>query len=1411
MIKILKSSFIWLLALFCVNAYGNTPTINASTTSSDSNVLIVPASHSFLLSIQYDGTNTLSVFILRTYFDSSRLSVSTVTTVLSTGSPNPTGVVVDTSNEDADSNTDARFSYSWSDNNANWPVADAGGLPIELFQVTFNTSQTIFTGNSTINFTSDNSQSSFAATPVFITNTPEILTGNNQTTTVGNSLTSAITLDYGNNVGVSVTFIAPSATFSDTSTSSTTIITDANGMATAPSLTVNTIADDYQITAYSTNFVTITLDYTAQADAVSQTQSVISPATTPSIVLFGSTTFSVSFRDDNGNEVNIINSASISITGNDLSGSELSPIITGGQVEITYTAGDEAGTEAIIIAFDNIIVGTFTIIVETPIISFSLLSSSATENFSPAQLGLSVSPVPATDTILFYSLTDNTTNSDDYGVVPGSLTITAGNTTATIAITITDDNIFESDETFSITLATATNATINPASNTHDYTIVNNEATPSIGFDTPTASGSESISSVQVSLTLSGVSATDTYLFYTISGSATTADYTDNNNGSLTITAGNTTATIAITITDDNIFENDETFSITLATATNATINPASNTHDYTIVNNEATPSIGFDTPTASGSESISSVQVSLTLSGVSATDTYLFYTISGSATTADYTDNNNGSLTITAGNTTATIAITITDDNIFENDETFSITLATATNATINPASNTHDYTIVNNEATPSIGFDTPTASGSESISSVQVSLTLSGVSATDTYLFYTISGSATTADYTDNNNGSLTITAGNTTATIAITITDDNIFENDETFSITLATATNATINPASNTHDYTIVNNEATPSIGFDTPTASGSESISSVQVSLTLSGVSATDTYLFYTISGSATTADYTDNNNGSLTITAGNTTATIAITITDDNIFENDETFSITLATATNATINPASNTHDYTIIDDDNVPVINSSNTISVNENQLSVLTATATDADGDMISFAIVGGVDGASFSITPEGILTFNSTPNFEAPADTINPATNTYVVVISATDTFNNQTTQSITITIINVDEPENIELSTNTITVGNIINATIMIGDNAGVVSVSVSGSATFSAVLVTVDTNIYTVSVSNTIAQAVTLTALVDGVIITTQSITFTVDQVTSTQSQISTPTLVNLTADGQSSPTISINPVDGFGNPIIGANASLSIAGISATGTISQSSEGTYIINITSTQSGTATIEININGIVIDTIMVYFAPGVAVSASSTLVLSSGSTNTTADNTVVFIVQLNDQFGNNTTVLNGATLTTSIPALNSAMWTVGTLNATGLASVTYIPSMVGNDSSLTLSLGNSQIGATVSIVVTVGSFDNILLTADPVTLTQGTTDTVTLIATLRDQFGNTIIGDNSTTVTFMTSSITILAFANNVSTSIISVSGGIATLPFEATNTSIGIATLTAYVGNVGGR
>ena len=99
-------------------------------------------------------------------------------------------------------------------------------------------------------------------------------------------------------------------------------------------------------------------------------------------------------------------------------------------------------------------------------------------------------------------------------------------------------------------------------------------------------------------------------------------------------------------------------------------------------------------------------------------------------------------------------------------------------------------------------------------------------------------------------------------------------------------------------------------------------------------------------------------------------------------------------------------------------------PAFTSPAAFVVAENGITVGTVTATDVEGNPVTFAIAGGADQALFAIDPSGGLRFIAAPDFETPQDANRD--NVYDLVVSAADSFGVVSTQTLAIDVTNVAE-------------------------------------------------------------------------------------------------------------------------------------------------------------------------------------------------------------------------------------------------------------------------------------------------------------------------------------------------------------------------------------------------
>ncbi|MGQ1786451.1 beta strand repeat-containing protein, partial [Saccharicrinis sp. GN24d3] len=209
---------------------------------------------------------------------------------------------------------------------------------------------------------------------------------------------------------------------------------------------------------------------------------------------------------------------------------------------------------------------------------------------------------------------------------------------------------------------------------------------------------------------------------------------------------------------------------------------------------------------------------------------------------------------------------------------------------------------------------------------------------------------------DYTQVNVATLTFIPGETTKTVVIVVTEDEVVEGSESMYINLLSPTNATI--LDNQGEGTINDNDsATLSITANDATADESGS-NDGQYTVTLSAVSSTDTEVTYTLSGTAIEGSDYAALAGTVTIPAGSTSVTIDVEVSDDVIVETDETVIATLSSVTgNSEISIDTDNEGATITISDNdindVPVANN-DALSADEDNPGTVNVTTNDTDGD-------------------------------------------------------------------------------------------------------------------------------------------------------------------------------------------------------------------------------------------------------------------------------------------------------------------------------------------------------------------------------------------------------------------------------------------------------------------------
>ena len=362
-----------------------------------------------------------------------------------------------------------------------------------------------------------------------------------------------------------------------------------------------------------------------------------------------------------------------------------------------------------------------------------------------------------------------------------------------------------------------------------------------------------------------------------------------------------------------------------------------------TINDDEGRPEISFADLTPSISESGGTLTIRANLSFASTEAVSAKYATSITSRTAESTDfvgvPTPTLLNFTIGQTYAEFTITINPDDLNEGNETFTVTLTEATNATFagSETSISAIVTIIDDDS-PTLSFQTTEFAPGEESGNFDVVVELSRTTTNPVTFEATLGGGTATkdTDYTDLTNSTYTISTG-TDQTITIPISTDTLNEGNETFELTLSDLTGASFgSEITLSQTITIVDNEM-PTVKFSSATATVSEDVTGgmAELEVSLTGATANQVTVSYATStesggGAATpTSDFTGTSAGTANIAAGQLTGTIRIPIINDEIDEQDETFKVTISSPQNAVLSSTSTELTITVtITDDDVPEI---------------------------------------------------------------------------------------------------------------------------------------------------------------------------------------------------------------------------------------------------------------------------------------------------------------------------------------------------------------------------------------------------------------------------------------------------------------------------------------------------
>jgi serralysin len=280
-----------------------------------------------------------------------------------------------------------------------------------------------------------------------------------------------------------------------------------------------------------------------------------------------------------------------------------------------------------------------------------------------------------------------------------------------------------------------------------------------------------------------------------------------------------------------------------------------------------------------------------------------------------DYNALNAETITFAAGETSKTVPINITSDLVWENDENFIVILDNAQGAEVDQGQAT--VTITNDDK-PSLSIASAVSitEGEAGKANAEVIVTLSAPVTQDVTVSYkttdgTAKSTGSAADFT-NTKGTLTFKAGEMTKKILVPIADDKLAESSEDFRVTLSSAKGALLDTAHSVSKVTILDNDAPvtkPVLSVVAPSDVTDSSNMDAEFIVNLSAPSSKSVTVNYTTAdGTAKNGSDYDVTSGTLTFAPGETTQSVFVPILGDSDIEGNETFSLKLSGAKEATL-----------------------------------------------------------------------------------------------------------------------------------------------------------------------------------------------------------------------------------------------------------------------------------------------------------------------------------------------------------------------------------------------------------------------------------------------------------------------------------------------------------------------
>jgi hypothetical protein len=515
--------------------------------------------------------------------------------------------------------------------------------------------------------------------------------------------------------------------------------------------------------------------------------------------------------------------------------------------------------------------------------------------------------------------------------------------------------------------------------------------------------------------------------------------------GQVTFAPNQTQISIPLGIIDDALDENDETFTMSIASVINGVgvSTPHAPINYPIIISDDDPPSAKFQSAASTVGESVGSVTVPVVLSTRKTWQVTVYYTVSGGgtfpATSGEDFSPTSGSLVFALYQTSGTISVPILNDTLDENDETVVVSITSVVGGTLgSPA--THTLTIADDDPLPVVRFFFDQVTGWEDWGTASVSVSTDCNSGKTVTVEYYIKGGTAVAG-TDYTPVSGTVTLQNSewwpSASFDIPLINDSTKEGDKTIILGIRNPVNATLGTTFQECVVNLRDDDSLPRVHFEAAATMLQEAATTAEIPVVLSEASSTTVWVSYADAGTGTATggnvDY-GLTAGWVYFQPGETRKTIPVTIMQDSLNENDETLAINLAYPGESRLSTPS-THVVTICSavprpsvqwaSAGVPVAESAGTVSI------PWTLSAASGSTVTVPYTVTGTATGGGVDHTlANGTLTippWHATGNLAVSLvnDTLDEADETVVVTFGSPSNATLGTPSAYTLTVADDD--------------------------------------------------------------------------------------------------------------------------------------------------------------------------------------------------------------------------------------------------------------------------------------------------------------------------------------------------------------------------------------------------